>query len=80
MSSAAEIVKRIVVSVLLIDDAEYVDDHGPAQFETWDSLATVTISTRIADQLNIGFEPEEIVSIASIGDIKQLCRAKGLDL
>ena len=69
--------KSIIVDVLLIDDGEYVDDNGPDEIGTWDSLATVSIASRIDEAFGIEVTPEELTDWLCIGDIKISLREKG---
>lgn len=72
--------KDIIVDVLLVEDSEYVDENGPEQIETWDSLASVSLATRIAETFDLEVTPEELTSWQCIGDIKSCLRSKGYEL
>lgn len=72
MSADDRKLKEILVEVLLIDDAQYRDDYGPDQIETWDSLATVRIASAVETSFRYSMTPEEMVSLNLIGDIKRI--------
>ena len=80
MSDNDSRLKEILVDVLLIDDSEYIDDNGPDQIGTWDSLATVNIAARIEEVFGQEVTPEELTDWLCIGDIKVSLREKGLAL
>ena len=69
--------KNILVDILLIDDREYVDNNGPDEIDTWDSLATVNIAARIDEDFGVAVTPEELTDWMCIGDIKACLREKG---
>lgn len=70
--------RRVLTEVLLIEAAAYRDDHGPDEIETWDSLATVEIAAAVEREFGYAMEPEEMVRLRSIGQIKELLCAKGV--
>jgi acyl carrier protein len=72
MSADDRKLKEILVEVLLIDDAQYRDDFGPDEIETWDSLATVRIASAVESSFRYAMTPEEMVSLNLIGDIKKV--------
>lgn len=69
--------RALLIDVLLIEEDEYRDAHGPEEIGAWDSLATVTIAGEVEREFGYAMEPEEMVALRSIGDIKELLRAKG---
>ena len=70
---------RLLVDILLIEENQYRDEYGPDEIETWDSLAMVAIATAVEKEFGYAMRPEEMVSLGSIGDIKAILRAQGLD-
>lgn len=69
--------RGLLIDVLLIDADEYRDDYGPAEIETWDSLAVVALAGAIQRVFGYSMSPEQMVSLENIGDIKQLLREQG---
>jgi acyl carrier protein len=72
--------KSIIAEVLLLGDDEYLDENGPEEIDTWDSLASVNLATRIAERFDVEVTPEELTAWMCIGDIKESLRQKGHDL
>ena len=79
-ATADDRLKRVIVEVLLIDDDEYLDANGPDEIESWDSLAAVTLATAIEKEFGIPVPPDDMASFNTIGDIRQFCRANGIDV
>ena len=78
--TAGEQLKRLVIDILLIEDEEYVDANGPDEIATWDSLATVNIASAIEKSLGVRVPADDMAAFNCIGDIKDFCRAQGLDV
>lgn len=74
----SERLKRVIIDVLLIEDEEYRDDHGPDEIPSWDSLAAVMIASGIQKEFGCPVAPDEIASFNTIGDIRQFCRSRGI--
>ena len=72
--------RNLLFEILLIDEDEYRDDYGPDEIETWDSLAMVTIASGIEKEFGHALSPEEMVSLESIGNIKNILRSRGVEL
>jgi acyl carrier protein len=67
--------RNLLVEILLIDDEKYRDENGPDTIDTWDSLAMVRIATGVEEAFDYSMTPEEMVSLDSIGDIKEILRS-----
>ncbi len=78
--TAQERLKRLVVEVLLIEDAEYQDDYGPAEIATWDSLATLMLASAVEREFGLPVPPEQMAAFNCIGDIRQFCRSHGFQV
>ena len=76
--SAAERLRRLVIDVLLIDEGDYRDDHGPDEITTWDSLANLALASAIEQEFGVAVPSEEMAGFNCIGDIRQFCRSRGL--
>jgi acyl carrier protein len=76
MSPNDQKLKNLLIDILLIDDDQYRDDYGPDEIETWDSLAMVRIAGGVEKEFGYAMSPEEMVSLATIGDIKSILRSK----
>lgn len=71
--------RDLLMDVLLIEEEEYRDEYGPAEIRSWNSLATVTIATEIEKAFGHAMEPQEMVTLQSIGDIKAFLRSRGVE-
>jgi acyl carrier protein len=72
--------RELLTRILLIDDDQYRDDYGPAQIGSWDSLAMVEIAGAVEAEFGRAMDPEEMVALQSIGDIKSFLRREGVDI
>ena len=72
--------KRVVADVLLIDDDQYQDSYGPDDIDTWDSLAAVLLASALEKEFGVAVPPDDMASFATIGDIREFCRANGIDV
>ena len=79
-ATAGERLKRLVIEVLLIDDDEYLDANGPDEISSWDSLAAVTLASAIEKEFGVPVPPDDMACFNTIGDIRQFCRANGIDV
>jgi acyl carrier protein len=80
MSTPSDRLRQLICEVLLIDDDQYQDQYGPDEIDSWDSLATVRIATALNAEFGVTVEPEQMVAFNNIGDIRQFCRASGIEL
>jgi acyl carrier protein len=70
--------RALLVDVLLIDENQYQDDHGPDQIPSWDSLGMVEIAAAVEQQFGHAMEPERMVALRSIRDIKAFLQERGV--
>jgi acyl carrier protein len=59
-------IKKIMVSVFLVDENEISDDISQSNFEKWESLQHLTLIVDIESEFGVSFEPEEIVEMTSL--------------
>jgi acyl carrier protein len=78
MSPNDQKLRRLLEDILLIDDDQYRDEYGPDEIETWDSLAMINIAAGVEKEFGYAMTPEEMVSLGSIGDIKQILNGQGI--
>lgn len=71
--------RDLLIEVLLIEEDEYRDEYGPAEIASWNSLATVTIAAEVEKLFGHAMEPQEMVTLQSIGDIKTFLRSRGVE-
>jgi acyl carrier protein len=70
----------VLEDVLLIDAAQYDDDMGPDEINTWDSLATVRIARGVEEEFGYRMKPYEIATVSSIGEIREFLRREGVQI
>lgn len=75
-----ETLRSILTEILILDEDQYSDTLSPYDVSTWDSLAMVEITAALSRAFGCEVAPEETVAIETVADIKNLLRAKGLDL
>lgn len=70
--------RDLLVNVLLIEEAQYRDTLGPDEVATWDSVAMVEIAMAVEERFGYALEPDELVTLRSIGDIKSILASRGI--
>ena len=71
---------NVLEEILLIDESQYKDDHGPDEIDTWDSLATVSIAAALEKEFGYQMSPEQMATLECIGDIKAALRSGGVEM
>lgn len=69
-------VENIVSEVFNVSEADLSDDQRLQALESWDSMAHMMLITNIEDTFEIRFEGEEIISVETIGELKNLVSQK----
>ncbi len=73
----ADTVEELIRSSLSLESGVNIgDETGPGDIEAWDSLGHVNIIAGIEEAFQIHFEPDEIIGIRSVGDIKRILQQK----
>ncbi|MGH0037002.1 MAG: phosphopantetheine-binding protein [Myxococcota bacterium] len=80
MSPNDQKLMRVLEEILLIEEAQYQDDQGPDEIDTWDSLATADIAEALAKQFGFDMSPEQMATLECIGDIKEALRSGGVEI
>lgn len=75
--SVKETVMGIISKILEIPVDEITMESGIGDLPKWDSLAHINIIQEIQDELEVEFEPEEIIDLEDVGDIIGLAEKKG---
>ena len=68
---------EIAATVFELEPAQIHDALSPAEVGTWDSFAHVMLITQIEETLHIRFDPKELTSFKTIGDIRTHLRKHG---
>ena len=63
---------------LLSEGTAFEDQHGPNEIAGWDSLGHVNLISALETKFQIAIPMDEMIGIASIGDIKKMLQAKGI--
>ena len=64
-----EKIKKIIADVCGVDVSVVNESSSVGDFPSWDSMAHLTILSTIEEELNVDFEPEEMMDIESVSDI-----------
>jgi acyl carrier protein len=71
-----EELKRVILSVLKLDDWDITDETVAPQVPGWDSLNHVNVILAIEAHFHIRFKPIEVLKLKSIGDLQRLVTSK----
>jgi len=66
--------------ILKISENEYNDEYGPDQIAGWDSLTHLELVSELEDLYDIEFDIDQISAMRTIGNIKNILVANGIDL
>lgn len=69
---------KIAASVFELEPAQIHDGLSPDQVGTWDSFNHVMLITQIEEELHVRFEPKELTTFKTIGDIRTHLRKRGV--
>ncbi|RNC83666.1 MAG: acyl carrier protein [Balneola sp.] len=70
-------VEKLIKEVLFLEEGiTLTDSMGPNDIDSWDSLGHINIISAIEDEFEIEMDPEEIIEISTIADIKELLNKK----
>ncbi len=64
-----EKIKKIIADVCGVDVSIVNESSSVGDFPSWDSMAHLTILSTIEEELNVDFEPEEMMDFESVSDI-----------
>lgn len=70
----------IVVKLLDIPPEQLADDLGPANLGTWTSLRHVQLMSELQRSYGVRFAPREMRAARTVGNLRELLRAKGVTL
>jgi len=72
--------EKVFSKVLGIGEGELVDNASPRNVAKWDSLRHVQLVMAMERSFGISFSNAEIVSLTSVGAIKDVLRGKGVSV
>ena len=71
-----ESVLKIIASVCEIEVEKISEQSTVGDFPSWDSMAQLRILQEIESELNVSFEPEELMEMEDVGDIIKVTEGK----
>ena len=57
---------------------DYLDDKSLIELEDWDSMNHMVFITRLEEEYKINLEGDEIISLITIRDVKNLLEKRGI--
>ena len=69
-------VLEIIAGVLGVNVADITLESTVGDFPSWDSLGQLNILQRVQDELEVEFEPEEMMDIEDVNDIINAVKSK----
>jgi len=73
-----EALENVVARCFELSSSE-IDDHlAPADVPAWDSMGHLALVTELEAIYGVSLTPDEILGIASVGDIRTLLREHGV--
>ena len=68
-----------LVSISLLCEPELIiEDYGPDEIESWDSLCHAAMVSSLEEEYSITFEMEEVLDMETIGSIISQLQKKGI--
>ncbi len=71
-----EELKRVILTVLRLDDWDIRDETIAANVPGWDSLNHVNVILAVEQHFHVRFRPVEILKLKNIGDLQRLVSSK----
>tara|TARA_Y100000994_G_C15375628_1_gene310957 strand:+ start:38 stop:298 length:261 start_codon:yes stop_codon:yes gene_type:complete len=69
-------IKRIMSEVFDIPDQGSLEDASVHTIPEWDSIAHMALIVALEDDLDLTFNPQEIIQMTTIRDIQQILSTK----
>ncbi len=69
---------ELVGSLLNVDASTIDDDSSPATIDGWDSLVQISLISAVEETYSVFFSAAEMRDITSVGDLRRLLSAKGV--
>ena len=70
--------KEILKDCFNMKSEEFQIDQSLMQLEDWDSMNHMLFITRLEEGYNIDLTGDEIITLQTIGDVKQILQKKGI--
>ena len=72
--------ESLVGGILDVGEEHITDDTGPATTGDWTSLRHVQIVAAVEDTYGVRLTPREARTVRSVGALRSVLKAKGLDV
>jgi len=76
MDEVKKRLKKIISTVLGVDENEISDDASPDTLEDWDSIGHVQLILAVETEFSISIPPDEAVELEDIGAVLSSVQAK----
>lgn len=71
---------ELIGAVIDVDPATINDDSSPLTVDGWDSLAHISLISAIEETYSVDFTAAEMRKASSVGELRRLLSAKGVQL
>ena len=68
--------KKVILSVLKLDDWEITDTTLAAEVPGWDSLSHVDVVSAVETHFGVRFKNVEVLRLRNVGDLQRLVDSK----
>lgn len=68
--------KKVILSVLHLDDFDLQDETIAPDVPGWDSLTHINIIVKVEQTFNIKFKSYEVLRLKNVGDLQNLVNLK----
>ena len=75
-----EKLKKVLAKVLEIEEGAITEDTSPDNVENWDSFNGLMLVSELENTFDVKFTMDEVVSVKSVGDIKEALIKHGIEL
>ena len=73
-------IKKILSKVLEIEENSITEKTSPDNVATWDSFNSLMLVSELENSFNVKFTTQEVVSIRSVKNIKDILKKNGVIL
>lgn len=77
---AAEQLTNLIVEVLRVPRADVADSLDMEETSTWDSLSHMQLIAALEEEFRLELTADEIIAMRSVGQIKDVLRAKSVEI
>lgn len=70
--------EEVVAGVLKQSSDSVTDETSPKTVSAWDSLRHIELVMTVEEAFGVSFPPAEVMTMTSVGEIRQLLQQKGI--